>query len=201
MGIKITLTKSAQRTLGLKSVNGRLVKDTSLLVPEVRKEFAKTSLKPIRKALLRDVTKGISPVDGYGKFPVYSKSYKDVINGKGMFRKVGGKTIFIKGVRDEALLSAASPVKRRSPVTLRLTGQLHNSLKLGTSGGFFKSFRLIFNWVDFLADIHNRRGAGKAKTVRRMLPTEDGEDFNKTITDVILDRLNKAAKTIAKKFS
>ena len=201
MGIKIKIDKKVRKALGIRVQNNQIVKDTSILVPEVRKEFRIKGVKPIRKALLRDVTKGISPVQGQGKFAPYSKSYRDVIAGKGMFRKIGGKAVFIEGVKDEALLGAASPTKRRSPVTLRLTGELHRTLKLFTTGGFTASFRLVFDWRDFLADIHNRRGAGKSKVVRRMLPTDVGESFNKAITDTILDRLNKAAKAVARRFS
>lgn len=200
MGVKITIPRNIQKVLGVKVQNNKIIQDTSVLIHEVRKEFRNNALKPIRKALLRDVSKGISPVEGKGKFKPYSKSYKDVIAGKGMFRKVGGKTIFIEGVKDP-ILYGASPTKRRSPVTLRLSGQLYNALKVFTSGGFTERFRLVFDWRDFLADIHNRRGAGKSKAVRRMLPTEKGEDFNREINDTILDRLKLAAKKVAKRFS
>lgn len=201
VGIKFTISKKVQDVLGVKVSNGKIVKDYSKLVPEVRKEFRATGIKPVRQAILRDMNKGISPVDGQGKFEKYSESYKAVISGKGSFRKVGGKVIFIEGLRDEALLSAASPAKKKSPVTLRLTGQLHNALKMYTSGGFTEKFRLVFDWRDFLADIHNRRGAGKKKVVRRMLPTESGEDFNREISNTIITRLKKAANKIANRFS
>jgi len=203
MGVKFKLTKKAKQTLGLGLQGGRITSDIakSIIVDKVREEFSKSAPKEIRKALLRDVTKGISPVEGFGKFKKYSESYKDVIAGKGMYRQVGGKTVFFEGVRDEALLSAASPKKKRSPVSLRLTGQLHNALKLFTTGGFTDKFRLVFDWRDFLADIHNRRGAGKSRAVRRMLPTSAGEEFNRSINETILDRLKRAAFKVAKRFS
>jgi len=184
MGFKIKIGKNLQKTLGVKVLNNKVVQDVSVLLPEVRKEFRKIGPKAVRKAILRDMTKGISPVDGFGKFDKYSDSYKKEIKKQTSNR-----------------MNAASPKKRRSPVTLRLTGELHRSLKLFTSGGFGKTFKLVFDWRDFLADIHNRRGAGKTKIVRRMLPTLSGENFNKTINDTILNRLKQAAKIVAKKFS
>lgn len=199
MGIKFKIDKNAQRTLGIKVQNGRIVQDDSVLIPEVRKEFRNSGVKPIRKAVLRDVTKGISPVEGEGKYEKYSKSYKEVISGKKHFRTVGGRVIPIDG--PEPNLGLVSGTKRRSPVNLRWSGELLNALKVFTTGGFTERFRLVFDWRDFLADIHNRRGAGKKKVVRRMLPTKDGEQFNQTITDEILDRLNRAAKKIVKAFS
>ena len=200
MGVKITIPRKVQRALGVKVQNNKIVKALPKLVVDVRKEFSNKAPKAIRQAILRDVTKGISPVEGEGKFKKYSTSYKKAIRGQGMFRNIGGKTVFFEGVEDPKF-AAASPIKRASPVTLRLTGQLHNALKVFTTGGFAKSFRLIFDWRDKLADIHNRRGAGKAKAVRRMLPTESGEEFNSTITDVIIDRLKRAAKKIADRHS
>ena len=201
MGFTIKLDKNAERTLGMKSIGDTLVRTRSHLVPEVRKQFSEKGTKEVRKALLRDVSKGISPVAGKGKFQKYSKSYKKVIGGKGMFRTIGGKVVFFEGVRDEALLSAASPTKRASPVTMRLTGQLYNALKLSTIGGFGATFRLLFHWGDFLADIHNRRGAGKSKVVRRLLPTENNEKFNREINSEILEQLKKAAIVTARRFS
>ena len=128
MAIRFKLNRKAQRTLGLKSVGGKLVTDTSYLVDEVRKEFSIKGPKKARQAVLRDLGKGISPVDGEGKYEKYSKSYRKVINGKGMFRNINGKPVYFEGVSDPNL-SAASGTKRTSPVNLRFTGQLWNSLK------------------------------------------------------------------------
>jgi len=200
MGVKITIPRKIQKALGVKVQNNKIVQAVPKLVVEVRKEFSARAPKAIRQALLRDITKGISPVEGEGKFKKYSTSYKQAIWGRGMYRNIGGKTVYFEGVEDPNF-SAASPTKRASPVTLRLTGQLHNALKVFTTGGFAKSFRLIFDWRDKLADIHNRRGAGKSKAVRRMLPTKSGEEFNNTITEEILTRLERAAKKIADRYS
>ena len=200
MAIRFKLNRKAQRTLGLKSVGGKLVTDTSYLVDEVRKAFSIQGPKKARQAVLRDLGKGISPVDGQDKYEKYSKSYKKVISGKGMFRTINGKPVYFEGVSDPNL-SAASGTKRTSPVNLRFTGQLWNSLKTFTTGGSGIRFRLVFDWRDFLADIHNRRGASKKKVIRRMLPTESNETFNSEILDKILEVLVKAADKVAKRFS
>jgi hypothetical protein len=196
---KITMTKDAQRAFGVKVQNNKIVKDFSVLVPEVRKQFRLKGPKEIRKALLRDLNKGISPVQGQGKFAPYSESYKLFISGKKHFRNYGGKVVVLDG--PDPMLGFASGTKRRSPVNLRFSGVLQAALKLFTTGGFTESFRLVFDWRDFLADIHNRRGAGKRKTVRRLLPTESGEQFNKEINDAVINQLNLAAKKVAKDFS
>jgi len=47
-----------------------------------------------------------------------------------------------------------------------------------------------------LFDIHNNKGAGKSKTIRRMLPTEQGETFNRSITLRIREVVNAVAKKI-----
>lgn len=198
MTVKYKIDRKIQKALGIKVQGGKIVRDTSVLIQEIRKDFSIKGPNEVKKAILRDITKGISPVEGFGKFKKYSDSYKDVILGKGMFRKVGGRTVFFEGVRDEQLLSASSPKKKRSPVTLRVTGQLHNALKVFTIRNFSK---LVFDWRDFLADIHNRRGAGKKKVVRRMLPTERGESFNKEILGTIISKLEQSAKRIVKRFS
>lgn len=202
MGVKFTIDPKVQAALGITVVNGKIVdRRDSRLLESIRKDFAKTAPNQIRKTVLRDISKGISPVKGFNKFQKYSKSYKDVILGRGTFRKFGGKTVYMQGVRDDFLLEAASPKKKTSPVTMRLTGQLYNALKVFTNGDYREKFRLVFDWRDFLADIHNRRGAGKSKVVRRLLPTNSGEEFSKEITDDILTRLKKSVSRIVDRFN
>lgn len=149
------------------------------LVKATRKEFAKKGPTKIKQAIVQDMIKGISPVKGGGKWKKYSDGYKKEIR-KNKSRR----------------MRSASPTKAVTPINLRLTGQLHRSLK-----SFFKSKALVIQFKHFLADIHNRRGAGKSKVVRRMLPTKSGEQFNRRINTVIFDQLKKAVDTVAKKFS
>lgn len=171
------------------------------LIPKVRKEFSKKALVPIKKAIIQDMIIGVSPVRSVGNWVKYSQSYKDVISGKATFRK--GKTgkLYVTNEKDEEFFRKSSPTKLISPVNLRHSGGLHKSLYTRTFGGVKQRFRLIIGFASFLADIHNNRGAGKSKVVRRMLPTERGEKFNRRITSSIVDELNKAVKTIVKQFN
>ena len=80
--------------------------------------------------------------------------------------------------------------------------EVHN----GLTGGLIKSLRvkivkrgLLISFDNFLADIHNRLGAGKSQVIRRMLPTEDGETFNRSITTRVTEVLNQVAKNIFKR--
>ena len=183
MAVKIKIDSRAGKALGFKTVNGKLVRSTSSLVPEVRKEFRRIGPKSIRQKLLQNVRAGLSPVDGKGRFKKYSKGYRDEI------RRARSKR-----------MREANPKKRPTKVTLNLSGTLHRSLKLFTSGGFTETFKLVFDWDNFLADIHNNLGAGKSKIVRRILPTKKGETFNESINDEILLKLNNAAKNVIRKF-
>jgi len=95
----------------------------------------------------------------------------------------------------------SNPTKQISPVNLRHSGKLHKSLKVFTKGGFLSNFRMVTQFKNKLADIHNRLGAGKSKVIRRLLPTRRGERFNNRIEGVIFTELKKAADYVAKQFS
>lgn len=75
--------------------------------------------------------------------------------------------------------------KRTSPVNLKLTGQLHNDLEVTPKGNkMVVGFNKTSEW---LAIIHNENG-------RRVLPNEDGEDFNNSIQnkmDILLRQIVK----------
>ena len=170
------------------------------LIPQVRKEFSKKALVPIKRAIIQDMIIGLSPVNGFGKWVKYSQDYKDVISGKAKFRGKG-KGSYRTEEKDEEFFSKSSPTKLISPVNLRHSGGLHKSLFTRTFGGIKQRFRLLIGFDSFLADIHNNRGAGKSKVIRRMLPTEKGEKFNRRITSTIREELNNAVKTIVKQFN
>lgn len=214
-----------------------LTKTERGLIPKVRKEFAKTyNLARIKRNILQDIIKGVSPVKGGGKWKRYSDSYKEVIRGKAAYRRMKNGKVVRFGT--EAQLSAKElkayraskqaiatvkrnqkaakalvnelnadfrrsmkPTKRISPVNLRLSGQLHRSMFVTTVGGFLKTFRLRIGFKNKLADIHNRQGAGKSKVIRRLLPTQFNEKFNRRITSFIFDSLKKATEKVAKEFT
>lgn len=144
------------------------------LIDDVRKEFSKRGPIKVKQAIVQDMIKGISPVKGGGRWSKYSDSYKTSIK-KGAYSRYS---------------------KKVTPINLRLSGALHKSLKVFLSGQL-----LFIEFNNFLADIHNRRGAGKSKIIRRLLPIKKGEQFNRKITTVIYDQLRKAVNVVAKQFS
>ena len=119
----------------------------------------------LEKQIIKEIEGGRSPVKAKGRFQRYSDSYRQQIR-KNRFSN-----------------------KRPSPVNLRLTGKLMKSLFIKAVG----TNKIRIGFDNFLADIHNRQGAGKSKTVRRMLPTEIGETFTDNIFKAVLARLNKIA--------
>lgn len=166
--------------LELSKSTERLLKSTRNkgMIKDVQKEFSKRGPVKIKQAIIQDMIKGISPVKGAGKYKKYSKGYiKEIRSGKS------------KRMREATLKSIR-------PVNLRLTGTLHRSLS-----SLFKRGALIIQFKNFLADIHNRRGAGKSKVIRRMLPTEKGEQFNRRINKVMVDQVKEAVNKVAKQFS
>lgn len=127
--------------------------------------------------MIRDfIKKGLSPVKmktakvkntgGKNRFVEYSDSYKSQM-GKG---------------------KSVMKSKRQRPVNLTLTGKMLKSLK---SQKKKNSVKIWFS--DEKAVYHNEEGAGKAGTIRRILPT-DGEDWAVKIEQVIVKALEKAIR-------
>lgn len=134
------------------------------------KDIAKKRTRDIlEKEITKSIERGVSPVDKKGRFDKYSDTY---------LKQIKGKKI---------------PGKRQRPVNLKVTGDLLKSLKVKVTN---KGLRISFD--NKLADIHNRRGAGKSKTVRRMLPTEKGEQFNRSIRRRLTEVLDHIANNIFK---
>jgi hypothetical protein len=103
---------------------------------------------------------GTSPVKGQRRFKKYSPSYSDAIR-KGRYK------IFNKKLR---------------PVNLTLSGKLINSFKVVEI-----KTGLSIKFTDYLAKIHTELGAGKARTIRKMLPSSPGEEFSRVITKKLTD--------------
>jgi hypothetical protein len=141
---------------------------------EVEKQRTPTKFK---REIIRDMNAGISPVQKAGKGKKYSPSYK-------------------KAIGTPSLQKKAVSTKSISPVNLRLSGALHKSLKVFTKGN-----ALIVQFNHFLADIHNRLGASKKKVVRRLLPTKQGERFNRNLEGFLFSEIKKAADKVAKQFT
>lgn len=101
-------------------------------------EFGKKFIKAITSL----IKKGISPVEGYGRFDQYSDSYKKAIQAK----QIKGK-------------------KKISPVNLTKTGAMLKSMSFITRAG-----KLFFRYTDKKAIWHND-GEGNLP-IRRIAPQE-----------------------------
>ncbi len=148
-------------------------KDLENLIPKIRKEFLRRSKRELETLIVdNSISKGISPVEGKGKFQKYSKSYKDAIKA-GRYAKYS-KTI--------------------SPVNMKLSGEMLESFDVKENGN---SLKVSFDHE--LAEIHNDKGAGQSKVIRRLLPNKQGERFKASILRGILDLLDSAiAKILGK---
>ena len=110
------------------------------------------------------IRKGISPVDGQGRFQRYSDSYRNAIK--------------------KGYLGAN---KRPSPVSMFLSGEMLGSLKLIEKGK-----RLFLQFDDKKAAWH-QNGEGRFPK-RKLLPTKRGETFNKRIVQIIIKALKQAVR-------
>lgn len=154
------------------------------------------------------IRKGISPVArAVGRFQKYSTLYVDQILGKVKVltnKKTGGVFVMqpqgkvkkdkVTGA-DYTPLTKAGKVQRekfekglgvgklRSPVNLKVTGKMHNSLTYNAFDGTLRA-------KDFKWQLHND-GEGNLPE-RRLLPDRDGEVFNKRVQQKITESLVKA---------
>ena len=169
------------------------------------KTAAKVRLSTELKKEIKDsILRGVSPVKGKGRFQKYSKSYIQAIKNEAwldasgeyfIYRNIGGKVkkIIVDGKKLTPKTLQAELGKKVSPVNLKLTGEMLKSM-------FVRPIQrgLLIGFDNKLADIHNRLGAGKKKVIRRLLPTNDGESFNRSITNKLNEVLDKLAKQIFK---
>lgn len=120
--------------------------------------------------------KGISPVDGK-KFALYKDTEK-----------------YPKNIRKNY------PDKRNTPVNLKLTGDLHDSIGFKSGGKNNLLFGIINpkgNVSDY-ADVHNE-GLRSDIARRTFLPTGRGETFNRTIMLELKRRLVSIIEKLLKK--
>jgi len=134
------------------------------------KKVKRSVLLGIKKVLdnkiVDEIKSGVSPVKGES-FDKYSESYLKAIQKK-RYRKYN---------------------KSVSPINLHLTGKMLKSYKSKLIKDGIET-----KFTDKKAVYHNKDGAGKSKVLRRMLPTEKGEEWNEEIEDkmqVFLDNLPK----------
>lgn len=137
------------------------------LLETTREDFKKEIEKNFADQLRELISKGITPVKNNGnRYARYSDGYRDAIKAG----RVPGK-------------------QQVSPVTLKQTGALHNSLRIDISGD---NPRVIFD--DPKALFHNNLGVSKDKVKRKLLPDEQGQEFTLVLFRKILDALKTAIK-------
>lgn len=174
--------------------NIKLVKKLKLsLAPRIiQKEFSKKIYEFIDKEILVLIGKGISPVEGKGRYVEYSDSYKKQIRGSSNeLRRIAsgrGGSVDVKG-------NDLFKGKRIRPVNLKLSGGMLNSI--------FKKKTLksvIVGFKSKLATIHDQLGAGKSRVIRRILPNpQDDESFSRAINIRIRDALKQSVQKVTKK--
>jgi hypothetical protein len=182
------------------------------LLETSREDFKKEIKNSFGGELLDLLEKGINPVkQSNNRQTEYSESYKKQIEGKLMFFKKGGKLIAIEELSKKELKSyraskSASEQnaknskflayskqqfkdKKVRPVNLKLTGALHESLKIDITRD-----NPYVEFSDPKAIYHNDVGVGPKKTKRRLLPTASGEEFTLRLFQKIKNALQKAIK-------
>lgn len=137
---------------------------------ELERTIGEVIEQDLKKEVIDSIERGVSPVKGQGRFDQYSESYKGIIR------------------RD---LSGFG--KKNRPVNLKVSGVLLDSVFTEV-----KNNKVTIGFKDELFDIHNRQGAGKSKVVRRMLPTQTGEEFTRSITLRLRELIERKIKTIFK---
>jgi len=183
---------------------------------KARDQFKDNLEKTLPQEILKTILAGNSPVKGE-KQPEYSQSYKDQIEGKVRFFTKNGKVIpirppeisstgikynqdgTVKKGRTKTVKSFEKGMgvkKRVSPVNLKLSGKMLSFIRLNK-----RSYNPIIEFNDpsnfngySLSEIHNFIGVGKNKVRRRLLPTNQGEEFNYNILRRILKALKDAVK-------
>ena len=159
-----------------KKINDKIIK-------ELHKNFPK---REIRNSILNRIATGNSPVQGKGKFAPYSRSYKDSIKGNTSFRTIEGKVIPYRPAFNSDRDKFRG--KQIRPVNLKITGKMLKSLKIRE---IRNGISIIF--TDPKAIFHDQEGAGKAGTIRRLLPGKD-EKFYRPIQKRINEAFSKAVK-------
>ena len=138
------------------------------LLPDIRKEFLKRISRALPSLIKKSILSGISPVGGQGRFEKYSPSY-------------------LKAIKSGYVGHGKTP----RPVNLKVTGDLLKAIN-----GRVKKDRLEIYLKHELAIIHNSKGAGKSKVLRRILPTEKGEKFSTALMSYLKKEVIKAAKKV-----
>lgn len=163
--------------------------------------FAKNIDQDIKAQIMR----GISPVEGEGKYKQYSKSYVDQITGKAsFFKNKNGKLVVIKddpskkmgrgarkALKEGLKITSLKNIygKRKSPVSMSLSGDMLKSLKVKKR--FLDGISIQI--TDKKSEYHNE---GNNKLPRRALLPKEGEEFSRLIQQKIRKALEKAVNQV-----
>ncbi|MCA9485962.1 MAG: hypothetical protein KC506_03910 [Nanoarchaeota archaeon] len=134
----------------------------------LQKKIAGAVGNELRKEVLSSIKRGVSPVKGQGRFQKYSESYTGIIK---------------RGIKN----------KRVSPVNLTLSGELLDSIYVKLNNN-----KITIGFSDEKFEYHNKPESGSNMPARRLLPTEPGEEFSKSITlrirNLVLERVKQIFK-------
>lgn len=134
-----------------------------------RNQWQQEAPQKIIRNIKDTIQRGNSPVTGFGRYVAYSPTYKSAI-------LAGRYSQYSKKLR---------------PVNLTLTGKMMRSLIHRRTQ---KGFTIYF--TSKLARIHSQLGAGKSKTIRKVMPSGSERfkesvifESNETIRKALLDQL------------
>jgi hypothetical protein len=149
------------------------LKDIQKLLKDVPAKAALTSNRKIaelaRKKILDLVSKGISPIEGNGRFPAYKPKEKNK--------------------RYPETVKNDYPAKRRRPVNLELSGKFLRALKSFPKTVNIISIGFFSNYGKKLEDGHRN---DSRQGFRPIIPSEPGEGFTKAIRAAILKEYREA---------
>jgi hypothetical protein len=161
-------------TLKINEIFPKLLMGIRTIEKKVINQGWKEASKLMEQDIVASSERGASPVEGEKRFVEYSPSYKKAIK-KGRY---GSKKI--------------------RPVNLHLSGDMLKSIKSKkTSDGFSISFTKTVKGKN-LAEIHSFEGAGKSKTIRKILPSEN-EEYKKSIKKRAKEHLKKITNEVLTK--
>lgn len=133
------------------------------IVNKGRESAAKEIAQALPALILKDIAIGKSPVAGEGRFKDYSNSYKESIRGE-------------LGKRYS---------KKLRPVNLTLSGDMLKSIT-----GKSVLYIAFIKFSNKLAYIHTVLGAGRNKTIRKLL-AQGGEAFSANIKRALVDIIKR----------
>ena len=145
-------------SLKLNQIFPKIISELKGVQKEIINRGWKEASELLEEDIVSSIERGASPVEKENRFVKYSDSYT------------------------KAIKEGRHGNKKLRPVNLKLSGEMLASIKSKkTSTGFSTSFSKMVNGKN-LAEIHSFEGAGKSKTIRKILPGKD-EQYKRAVTD------------------